>query len=314
MNKIFMIAKRKLTLYVVILMCASSLVIAEAPQKELEAEVGLTLEKERSHDKINQFTVETFATSEQDWALLKILEETHTFERIQKIINTNFNLSTPIRVHIQQPKEAQFLATELDKKSHVIFLPFSFLSTLYQGLSNKYEHQNSVIQDIFSASVEFFIWSEFAEILINNGKLEILGERFTAKDNFSSLMLLNQNNNISGFITDASEAYLLIQHTNMSTINYHSQSELELDQVRYKHIICLTMGFNQIMDKEAPENDHLENFSWDRNKIEQCKHKYLEILNNWYNAIASSLKEASLIKHWLHQSSSSKPSPLSVQQ
>tara|TARA_R110002167_G_scaffold137107_5_gene323972 strand:+ start:162 stop:1046 length:885 start_codon:yes stop_codon:yes gene_type:complete len=244
---------------------------------------------------------QTFAETEQDENLLRTLEEANTFNRIKKFINTNFVLGVPIRFHIQHPKESKLIATELDKQSHVVNLPFSFLHTLHQGLTNKYEYQPEVINTIFSASTEYYIWSEFAEYLIDNKQLDVEGDIFAATDNLATIIMLNQNDSSSDYIADASEAYLLIHSTKSSTINQQAQSELQLDQQRYKHIICLSIGFDQIIQIPNYEKLHLNSFSWDERKIEKCKDSYSLIMRNWHHAIKPSLQKNSIIHHWLNQ-------------
>jgi hypothetical protein len=257
-------------------------------------------EQELKPSSHNFLYFQAFSESEQDAHLIRKLEETSTFSRIKKILNTNFILDAPIRFHIQQPKESKFISTELEQKSYIVNLPFSFLHTLYQGLKKKYEHQPDIINIIFSASIEFYIWSEFAEYLIANKKLEIQGDTFAATDNFASMMMLNQNNPSSDYIVDASEAYLLIHSTKSSTINQQNQNELLLDQQRYKHIICLSIGFDQITQLSEMEKLHLNSFAWDQKKIKQCKDSYTLIMKNWHQAINQSLQKNSVIHHWLN--------------
>lgn len=270
---------------------------AEDSNKQMQSTEPTVTSLENKHS----FVFQSFSENEQDEALIKVLDETHTFNRIKKIIETNFILTTPIRFHVQKIKESSFVETRLDQKSHIVTIPFSFLYTLYQGLKNKYEHQTEAIDIIFSASVEFYIWSEFAEYLITDKHLEITGDSFAAMDNFASIMMLNQNNPSSEFIADASEAYLLIRQTKSTSISQLTQSELQLDQQRYRHIICLSIGFDQLIQSPEIEKYHLNSFSWDEAKIEQCKNSYLEIMANWYQAIAPSLTSKNLISHWLKQ-------------
>lgn len=243
---------------------------------------------------------QVFSETPQDESLIDTLEETQTYNRISKIINNNFTLEKPVRLHIQHPKESQLIATELSQESHVVVLPFSFLHALYQGLSNKYEHQTNTIETIFSTSVEFYIWSEFAAYLIKENNLEIKGETYTARDNLAAIMLLNQNNASSDFITDASEAYLLLHSTNEPHIGQHSQNELTRDQQRYRHVICLTMGFNQTIQQPNVEKDHLKDFSWNENERAQCKSRYLMVLENWYKVIEPFLKDTNSFRYWLN--------------
>jgi hypothetical protein len=244
--------------------------------------------------------VQSFPENQQDTELLKTLEETKTLHRIKKIITSNFILNTHVQFHIRHPKEMKFIEPDIQQKTNIILLSFNFLHTLYQGLSNKYEHQPEVINIIFSASIEFYIWSEFADYLIRGKQLEITGDSYATKDNFAAIMLLNQNNPNSDYIADASEAYLLIRNTNTSNVNQHSQNELQLDQLRYKHIICLTLGFDQIIQNPDIERQHLDSFSWDEAKIDQCKISYSVIMKNWHQAMSPALQEASVIHHWIN--------------
>lgn len=243
---------------------------------------------------------QVFSETPQDENLIEILEEEQTYNRIKKIIDTNFILTKPVRLHIQHPKPSQLIATELDQESHVVVLPFNFLHALYQGLSNKYEYQSDVINTIFSSTVEFYVWSEFADYLIKEKAIEIKGDTYTTKDNFASIMLLNQNNANSDFITDASEAYLLIHSNGESNISQHAQNELERDQQRYKHIICLTLGFHQNIQQEGIEADHLKSFAWNESDMAQCNTIYTQVLENWFAALSPSLHEKNLISHWLN--------------
>ncbi len=247
------------------------------------------------------FTIQPSPENQQDIALLKKLDETKTFERIKSIMSANFILSKPVQLHIQNMKELISNPANQEINVHTITLPFNFLHTLYQSLLNKYEHQSETINSIFSASVEFYFWSEFADYLIKDKPLEIAGDSFATKDNFASIMLLNQNNSNSDFITDASEAYLLIRQTTSSTLHQHSQNELQLDQFRFKHIVCLTLGFDQIMQNPEIERFHLKSFSWDENSIENCKAAYLSLLDNWYQALGPMLKKGNTLSHWLNQ-------------
>lgn len=262
--------------------------------------VFIQAEQEPVHSSHSIFHFQLSSESEQDKVLLSILEESNTFNQIKKIINTNFTLNIPIRFHIQHPKESRFIATEIEQESYIVNLPFSFLHALYQGLSNKYEHQTEVIDIIFSASVEYYIWSEFAEYLIVNKQLDVQGDTFAATDNFAAIMMLNQNIPSSDYIADASEAYLLIQHTKIPAVNLQNLNELQLDQQRYKQIICLSIGFDRITNDTGRELLHLNSFSWDKKKIEQCKNSYALIMKNWHSAIKHSLQKDSVIHHWLN--------------
>lgn len=286
----------------------SGIALANPTPLETGSESSQTITKSNSKSVQSQnaksridstLTFQVFSDSPADEALILRLNETQTFSRMSQMIETNIKLSPPVHVLIKHTKEAQFVATELEKASYIVTLPFSFLHTLFQALSSRYEHQPEVINTVFSASVEFYVWSELANYLIERKRLDAQGDKYTAIDNFASIMMLNQNNAFSDYLADASEAYLLIHTTSGSRITQQAKNELEQDQQRYKHIICLTIGFDQLQESPDTEQYNLSNFYWDEEKITQCKTNYSAIVNNWYHAIQPVLKKKNLISHWV---------------
>ena len=243
-----------------------------------------------------------FAQNKKDQLFQHMLKSSGTLSNLEKQFQTNFKLDAPIYFHIQHTKESQLIEAEIEATSHVVTLPYSFLYTLYQGFSTKYDQQSETIERMFAATVEFYIWSEVANIIIQNRQLEIQGKRSTAQDNFASIMMLNQNSATSDYLLDASEAYLLIH--SLTSEDEDALSELESDQKRYKHILCLTIGFDQLTKLVETEHDHLEDFSLGRDQISQCQHTYLEIMFNWYEALSPSLQENNLLNYWLNQQNS----------
>lgn len=243
----------------------------------------------------------SFAENEQDEKLMSLLEESSTLDSIVRFIEANFIIDTPVRFHIQHSKQAQLIATEIQENSHIINLPFSFLHTLYQGLSNKYALQSDVIDQIFLATFEFYVWSEFGDYLITDKQLEVSGDIFTAKDNLATLLVLNKNTHSSDFLPDASEAYLLINNSQTASINQYTKSELELDQRRYRHIICLTLGFNEATQSPEIEEDSLSSLAWDKSGIARCRSTYHAIVENWYQALKPYLKSDNRFSHWRNQ-------------
>lgn len=244
---------------------------------------------------------QSFAENEQDEKLMSLFEESATLDSIVSFIEANFNIDTPVRFHIQHSKQAQLIATEIQENSHIINLPFSFLHTLYQGLSNKYALQSDVIDQIFLATFEFYVWSEFGDYLITDKQLEVSGDIFTAKDNLATLLVLNKNTYSSDFLPDASEAYLLINNSQTASINQYTNSELELDQRRYRHIICLTLGFNDATQSPEIEEDTLSSLAWDKSGIARCRSTYHAIVENWYQALKPYLKSDNRFSHWRNQ-------------
>lgn len=287
--------KSFLSLFAICCLFAPSIYIRASENVLSETQVSPEKEVLAQH-----LLVQSFPENQQDTELLEILNDTKTFPRIKKLISSNFILNTPVQFHIQHANKTKIIAPDEEQKVNVIELSFNFLHTLHQGLLNKYEHQADAINIIFSSSVEFYIWSEFADYLIREKQLEIRGDSYATKDNFAAIMLLNQNNPNSDYIADASEAYLLLRNTNSSTLSQHTQNELQLDQLRYQHIICLTLGFDQIIQNPDIERLHLNSFSWDEAKLEQCKNSYRLIMKNWHLAISPSLQKTSIIHHWIN--------------
>ena len=242
-----------------------------------------------------------FAEKEQDQFFQDMLESSETLSRLEKQFHTNFKLDIPIYFHFQHAKAAQLIEAEIEANSHVVSIPYSFLYTLYQGLSTKYAQQTEVIERIFAATLEFYVWSEIAGIIIHERQLDILGKRSTAQDNFASIMMLNQHSASSDYLVDASEAYLLIHSLMSADADEDSLDELESDQKRYKHILCLTIGFDQLTQPEASETDHLTDFYLDKELTNHCQHTYLEVMHNWYAALTPLLQEDNLLNYWLNQ-------------
>lgn len=269
---------------------------ATLPQQESETEIP-----------VSRLNFRFFPENEQDRHFQEILESSQMLLRLESQYQQNFKLKTPIYFHIQHTRESQLIEAEIEPASEVVILPYSFLYTLYQGLSTKYDQQIETIHEMFAATTEYYIWSEVANIIIKQQQLEVRGKHSTAQDNFATMMMLNQNTPSGDFLVDAAEAYLLIHSLLSSNNNENVQNELESDQKRYKHIICLSIGFDHLTQTDEAGQDHLPQFSLNPKQIEQCQRSYLDILQNWYQALMPLLKENNLLNYWLNQESLLKP-------
>jgi hypothetical protein len=244
-----------------------------------------------------------FPENDKDQQINAMLENTHLLQRMQDIFQQNFKPPAPIYFHIQHSREAQLIETEIEAASQVVTLPYSFLYTLYQGLSSKYDQQQEIVDLLFSATVEFYLWSEIANIFIQQHKFEVEGKRSTAMDNFAAVMMLNQNTASADYLIDGGEAYLLIHSLLSSQEDEDVQNELESDQQRYKHILCLSLGFDQLTRTMENAGEHLASFSLTEEQVDQCQLRYLEIMRNWYQALTPSLRETNVLNYWLNQES-----------
>lgn len=244
-----------------------------------------------------------FPENDQDRYFRDILESSQVLLKLESQVQQNFKLSAPIYFHIQHTKESQLIEAEIEPSSQVVILPYSFLYTLYQGLSTKYDQQTETIHEMFAATAEFYIWSEIANTIIRQQKLEVQGKISTALDNFATIMMLNQNTPSGEYLVDAAEAFLLIHSLLSSNNDEDVQNELESDQKRYKHILCLTIGFDHLTQTEETGQDHLPQFSLSQQQIDQCQRTYLEIMQNWHNALMPLLKDDNVLNYWLNQES-----------
>lgn len=248
-----------------------------------------------------------YPESDEDSRYQDILSSNQTLDRLAAQFQNNFKLANPIYFHIQHTKKSQLIEAEIIPGSQIINLPYTFLHTLYQGLNTKYDQQEALVESLFSSTFEFYVWTEVAKIIIQNYTLDTQGKEAIAQDNFASLMMLNQSHPISDFLVDASEAYLLIHSINTSGTNQDMLDELASDQKRYKHILCLTIGFDYLTKPIEADMDHLDDFSLDTEQIRSCQQRYLRILRNWYDALTPALQKNNLLRYWLNQESLSKP-------
>jgi hypothetical protein len=248
--------------------------------------------------------------NESDEQLINRLKAHSVFERIKQFSVQNFKLNTDINYRFQHPhysykdtpsKTVQ-VTTESETYNFDIDISFSFLHQLDQGLQLKYPEQREIQERIYAAAIEKLLWFELGRALISQYSLSIAGKEEFALDNFSTLMLLNLNTLNTDYILDAIEAFLLIDQS-ISFISEQSyQSEVELDEQRYRKSVCLILGKDlnlQLQENQEPYQQLISQLSWDQKRLEQCKKHYLEKLSRWVNALDSHLKNGSQLKSWL---------------
>jgi Putative metallopeptidase len=242
-----------------------------------------------------------------DEHLIERLEKRQVFERLRRFSEQDLKLKQDIVYHIQHPLDSQAglidtpEAPEEDTRLH-IYLPFSYLYQLDQGLINKYAEQPDIQEAIYGAAVEKYLWFELGRALIDQFDLGVSGQEVFALDNFSTLMLLNLGLQESDYILDATEAFLLIDQSLPFAQENDYEAEISLDEQRYRKVVCLILGkdyLSHLKQNALPYQAVLEELAWDQKKIEQCQELYLQKLQTWVAALQPHLRESNQLKHWL---------------
>jgi len=242
--------------------------------------------------------------NKQDKKLIESLRAHSVFKNITQFAHQNINLINNIVFHFVHPNEqaSNVPTEEANNDDFNIFIPFSFFHQLHQGLLAKYPQQSKVRELIYTGAAEKSLWFEFGRALISQYGLAILGKEVFALDNFSTLMLLNLNFGNSDYILDSTEAYLLVDHS-LSLMNANSyESELELDEHRYRMIVCLILGKDlpdESRNSAQPYIELLDELSWDKERLGQCAHHYKQKLHAWTEALKPYLKTDNQLKKWL---------------
>lgn len=242
-----------------------------------------------------------------DEQLIERLKNRQVFERLQRFSENDLKLKQDIVYHIQHPLDSRAGlidspdTLEQDTSLH-IYLPFSYLYQLDQGLLNKYAEQPDIQEAIYGAAVEKYLWFELGRALIDQFDLGVSGQEVFALDNFSTLMLLNLGLQESDYILDATEAFLLIDQSLPFTHENDYEAEISLDEQRYRKVVCLILGkdyLSHLKQNELPYQAVLKELAWDQKKIEKCQELYLQKLQTWVAALQPHLRESNQLKHWL---------------
>ena len=227
--------------------------------------------------------------SQEDFKLLNTLQDHAIFKKLQDFSDKNLQLKSAVNYTLHQGSEPFFGASQ-----NRIFIPYSFLHKIYGDLQFKYPQQPALSDKLFAFTVEKLLWLEFGRVLISQYSLAVSGREEFTLDNFSTLMLLNISDLDSEYLLDATEEFLLMDDASSLMSKLSFQSESELDELRYRLVVCMVLG----KDNE----NHiklLEELAWDKERLMHCREHYREKMTTWYEALLPYLKEENNLKQWL---------------
>ena len=209
-----------------------------------------------------------------------------------------------------QQSENNYFDTRATFEAHTrpqnkIITHYSFLRQIHQSLLVKFPQQIEVRERIFVSAVEKHLWFELGRILIDKYQLSFPEGGSFILDHFSTIMLLNLSDLDSEYLLDATEAYLLVSQSHLTQKKNSFQSEIEMDESRYRLVVCLILGKDLSLNNthglssSDPYTTLLSDFSWGQQRLKQCMALYKEQLLAWYKALSPHLKEKSQINKWL---------------
>lgn len=228
--------------------------------------------------------------TKQDLKLLALLQDQAIFKKMSDFAATNLKLKSDILYTFHQGVKPFFGANQNE-----IFISYAFLYQTYDYLRHKFSQQGALSDKLFAFVIEKLLWVELGRTLINQYELPIIGEENISLDQFSTLMLINLNDQDSEYLLDASETFLLLDDTSTLLSRLSFQSETELDERRYLLVLCLVLGKDY--EKHTALLDEL---SWDQSRLLQCQQHYREQMNAWYEALQPFLKYDNKFKSWLN--------------
>lgn len=223
------------------------------------------------------------SSDEYTTELIESLSASNVFSRLSKFSDQNFSLSADILFHFYQGDSVFFDAAE-----NTVFIPYSFLIQLNEGLMSRYPQQSAVREDIFSVAIEQLLWFEFGRALISQFSLPIAGQEDIAIDEFAVLMLLQFNPNAQDYLLDAAEAYLLVDDAKSLLDNANQQQATSLDEQRYRRIVCIILGQDY-----TPHGELIADLSWNAERLQQCEERFNLRMKGWYETLKPSLNPKS---------------------
>jgi len=253
-----------------------------------------------------EFITKGSAAPNYDNKLSGILEASNIFKKLNSFVDRNLKLTKNVRF-IFKHQDTAYSNAHITEESNEqqIFIPFSILYQLYQGINQKFPQQSDVGDRIYISAVEKHLWFEFGRVLINQFSLSTSGNDDYLLDNFSTLMLINLSDFDSDYILDATEAYLLAERSQPLIKEENFTSELEIDEHRYRVVVCLILGKdinienNQALNDTKEFTDLLSNLSWKKTRLSECRDLYQQKLLSWYQALLPHLKENNQLKSWI---------------
>ena len=233
------------------------------------------------------FDVES--ASELDRKLLDVLRDQGILKKITGFSVQNLELKSDVFYSFHQGNEPFFGASQ-----NQIFIPYTFLYQVYDDVRVKYPQQAELSDMLFAYTIEKLLWLELGRVLISQYALPISGKEEISLDQFSTVMLLNLSEKDSEYLLDATEEFLLVDDSStlMSRISF--QSEEELDELRYRLVMCMVLG----KDYES-HNELLDELTWDQDRLLHCRDHYQEKILAWYEALEPFLKPENKLKKWV---------------
>jgi hypothetical protein len=228
------------------------------------------------------------SANEQDLKLIDVLRDHAIFKKISLFSSLNLNLKSDVLYTFYQGTEPFFGASQ-----NQILIPYTFLYQVYDLVRTKYPQQDELSNTIFAFTIEKLLWLEFGRVLVDQYSLSIIGEEEISLDQFSTLMLINLSELDSEYLLDATEAFLKVNDTTTLFSRISFKSETEMDDVRYRLVMCMVLGKDH--EKQIEQLDEL---TWDQDRLSQCKGHYQDKMISWYDALKPFLKPKNSLKKW----------------
>lgn len=223
------------------------------------------------------------STNEYTDELILTLKEHKVFSGLESFAKDNFQLTSDVLFSFYEGDSVFF-----DAAGNKVFIPYSFLIELNEGLISRYPQQALIREEIFSAAIEQLLWFEFGRALVSQHALPILGQEEIALDEFAIMMMLQFNRRAQDYLLDSAEAYLLVDDAKSLLDNASMQQQVSMDEQRYRRIVCIILG----RDYE-PYDALLEEIAWDKDRLKDCEDRFNQRLKGWYETLGPSLREDS---------------------
>lgn len=245
----------------------SSLVLAEELPKELSKE-AVTLSWSKP-------------ALERDYLGLQTSVVAAAADDLNSFISESLVLNRPLSFVVTGELE-KYYAPE----AREIHLPVSSVYQIVEGSQAKYPQQKDVQQEIISASLKHLLFSEFANALVQEFSIAIVGWDRERIDGFALLSQLNGVRSEHLFILDAAEEYLLVDRWRPVLDANQFTSEFAADEFRYRQMVCLVEGFEAHHSVVEPQGS------------DACIEKYLREMDFWVAALKDHLGPKSVIRSW----------------
>lgn len=212
------------------------------------------------------------------------LSEQEVLSQFEAIVRKNFELGLEIIFEFYSGDSKLF-----DALGNKIFIPYSYLVELNEGLASKYPQQPQTSQRIFDAALTHILWVEFGRALVSQYAIPLDRSEHVLLDEFAIMMLLNTGVGEDEYILDAAETALLIDDTR-SVLGSSGDQESLSDKQRYRLMVCMVLGHDY-----EPLFENVPDVTWDDQRIKQCEQTVLNSGVAWYNRLRPALSKKSLL-------------------